>query len=115
MAAVTGEWKRPSTTRRNIKVENFDIFESAARLRRIRGLLGDGTPLRLDGLLLVLGVDSKHSYAMRELANYLFFGFFDLRETEYEAEGYDDFVIEDLVILIMKDVVHVYTNPINYR
>ena len=115
MAPPITDWKRPSTTRRNIKVENFDIFESCSRLRRVRNLLGDGTPLRLDGILLILGVDSKHSYAMRELANYLFFGFFDLRESEYESEGYDDFVVEDLIILIMKEVVHVYTNPINYR
>ena len=113
--ARVAEWKRPSTTRRDIKVENFDLFESCARLRRVRNLIGDGTPLRLDGILCILGVDSKHSYAMRELANYLFFDFFDAREPEYEAEGYDDFVIEDCILLIMKDVVHIYTNPINYR
>ena len=52
---------------------------------------------------------------MRELANYLLFDFFDNREAEYEAEGYEDFVIEDLIVLVMKETVHVYVNPVNYR
>lgn len=108
--------KVPSSARRHIKIEQFSPFVSASRLRQVQSLLNPGHgSQQLDGILCISGIDSRYNDCMYELLNYLLFGFFDVRRNELESSGFAEEVIDDLMVLICKDHVEIYCNPVNYH
>ncbi|KAL4231528.1 hypothetical protein ACF0H5_009109 [Mactra antiquata] len=110
--------KRPSSARRNIKHETFSNFVSGSRLRHVQSLLNDGTKATEDypdAILCITGIDSRYNDGTLELINYLLFGFFEIRKAELEGSGFDEEIIDDVLILIQRDKVDVYCNPINYH
>ncbi|XP_041368556.1 uncharacterized protein C20orf194-like [Gigantopelta aegis] len=121
--------KRPSSARHKIKYETFSQFVSSTRLRHIQDLLDEkqSSLAKPDAILCItgicqlrkslssIGIDSRYNDGNYELVNYLLFGFFDVRKAELERSGFDEEVIDDLMILIRKCSVDVYCNPINYH
>uniref|UniRef100_A0A8C4QN82 Uncharacterized protein n=1 Tax=Eptatretus burgeri TaxID=7764 RepID=A0A8C4QN82_EPTBU len=85
---------------------------SSTRLCRLQALLKKtGT----DGLLCVLGIDSRCSKGSTELANYLLLGFYDRSRSMSCPRGISEETLEDVMILVKVDSVHIYCNPINYK
>ncbi|KAK3799058.1 hypothetical protein RRG08_051341 [Elysia crispata] len=108
--------KVPSSARRHIKIEQFSQFVSASRLRQVQKLLSpENDDSQLDGILCISGIDSRYNDCMYELLNYLLFGFFDVRRDELESSGFAEEIIDDLMMLICRDRVEIYCNPINYH
>ncbi|XP_071948615.1 dynein axonemal assembly factor 9-like [Antedon mediterranea] len=111
--------KRPSSARRYVTQECFSSFVSSSRLHNVQNLLrrpnDSENQQHPDAVLSIMGIDSRYNDGCKDLINYLLFGFFDVRKTEIESSGYDEETIDDLVILVKKDSVHVYCNPINYH
>uniref|UniRef100_UPI00358E83EA dynein axonemal assembly factor 9-like n=1 Tax=Myxine glutinosa TaxID=7769 RepID=UPI00358E83EA len=87
-------------------------YGSSTRLRRLQALLKKcGT----DGLLCVLGIDSWYSKGSTELANYLLLGFYDRHPSMSRPRGISEETLQDVIILVEVDGVHIYCNPINYK
>ncbi|RUS73004.1 hypothetical protein EGW08_019236, partial [Elysia chlorotica] len=108
--------KVPSSARRHIKIEQFSQFVSASRLRQVQKLLSPENDCpQLDGILCISGIDSRYNDCMYELLNYLLFGFFDVRRNELESSGFAEEIIDDLMMLICRDHVEIYCNPVNYH
>ncbi|TKC48460.1 hypothetical protein EI555_008583 [Monodon monoceros] len=61
------------------------------------------------------GIDSRYNEGCRELANYLLFGLYNQNTSDFEKTGFSEEVLDDVIILIKSDSVHLYCNPINYR
>nr|XP_011448539.2 uncharacterized protein C20orf194 isoform X2 [Crassostrea gigas] len=113
---MSQKFKRPSSARRHIKLETFSSFVSGARLRKVQELLksddGDNKP---DAILCIAGIDSRYHEGSTELIDYLLFGFFERRKAELEQSGYEEEVIDDLIVLIRRHEVDIYCNPVNYH
>ncbi|XP_015271849.1 PREDICTED: uncharacterized protein C20orf194 homolog [Gekko japonicus] len=60
------------------------------------------------------GIDSRYNEGCRELANYLLFGFYNQNNNEFEKSGFPEEVLDDVILLIKPDSVHLYCNPVNY-
>ncbi|CAH1782475.1 unnamed protein product [Owenia fusiformis] len=112
----TRRFKRPSSARRNIRQESFTPFVSCTRLRNVQSLLVNNPEGKdeVDSILCILGIDSRYNDGTRELVDYLLFDFFNTRKAEIEKSGYPEEVIDDMIVLVKKQCVHVYCNPINY-
>ncbi|XP_063781411.1 dynein axonemal assembly factor 9 [Pseudophryne corroboree] len=87
---------------------------SCSRLRRIQEILTHSSKSTPDGILCILGIDSRYNEGCRELANYLLFDLYSHRNAEFERTGFPEEVLDDLIILIKADSVHLYCNPVNY-
>ncbi|XP_021374940.1 uncharacterized protein C20orf194-like [Mizuhopecten yessoensis] len=109
--------KRPSSARRNIKIETFSPFVSATRLRNVQSLLKEQSrdSDKPDTILCIAGIDSRYNAGSIELFNYLLFGFFETRKAELEKSGFEEEVIDDVVFVIRQYEVDIYCNPINYH
>ncbi|XP_071171400.1 dynein axonemal assembly factor 9-like [Mytilus edulis] len=107
--------KRPSSARRNIQIETFSPFVSGGRLRLVQSQLHNRSTDDADAILCISGIDSRYNEGTTELFNYLLFGFFELRKKELEKSGFEEEIIDDIIILIKRNEVHVYCNPINYH
>ncbi|XP_062852124.1 uncharacterized protein C20orf194 homolog [Trichomycterus rosablanca] len=86
---------------------------SCSRLRQIQALLktnGDAAP---DGILCSLGIDSRYNEGCSELADYLFFGLYK-HSHEPLPDDFPEEVLDDVIILIKAESVHLYCNPVNY-
>ncbi|KAL8206548.1 UNVERIFIED_CONTAM: hypothetical protein K2H54_008724 [Gekko kuhli] len=59
-------------------------------------------------------IDSRYNEGCRELANYLLFGFYNQNNNEFEKSGFPEEVLDDVILLIKPDSVHLYCNPVNY-
>uniref|UniRef100_A0A663NDP1 Chromosome 20 open reading frame 194 n=1 Tax=Athene cunicularia TaxID=194338 RepID=A0A663NDP1_ATHCN len=68
-----------------------------------------------DGILCILGIDSRYNEGCRELANYLLFGLYNQSNNDFERTGFPEEVLDDIIILIKPDSVHLYCNPVNYN
>ncbi|KAG3262915.1 dynein axonemal assembly factor 9 isoform X2 [Ictidomys tridecemlineatus] len=88
---------------------------SCSRLRQIQSILTQSSKSRPDGILCILGIDSRYNEGCRELANYLLFGLYNQNISDFEKTGFSEEVLDDVIILIKSDSVHLYCNPINYR
>ncbi|XP_013383021.1 uncharacterized protein C20orf194-like [Lingula anatina] len=109
--------KRPSSARRNIKQETFSSFVSSSRLWHVQSILKGGSRAHAsspDAILCVTGIDSRYNDGCTELVNHLLFGFFENRRKELESSGFAEETIDDLLILVKHDSVHIYCNPVNY-
>ncbi|XP_019501210.1 PREDICTED: uncharacterized protein C20orf194 homolog [Hipposideros armiger] len=88
---------------------------SCSRLRQVQSILTQSSKSRPDGILCILGIDSRYNEGCRELANYLLFGLYNQNTSDFEKTGFSEEVLDDVIILIKSDSVHLYCNPINYR
>ncbi|XP_071464894.1 dynein axonemal assembly factor 9 isoform X2 [Marmota flaviventris] len=88
---------------------------SCSRLRQIQSILTQSSKSRPDGILCILGIDSRYNEGCRELANYLLFGLYNQNISDFEKTGFSEEVLDDVIILIKSDSVHLYCNPVNYR
>ncbi|XP_073734413.1 dynein axonemal assembly factor 9 isoform X3 [Callorhinus ursinus] len=88
---------------------------SCSRLRQVQSILTQSSKSRPDGILCILGIDSRYNGGCRELANYLLFGLYNQNTSDFEKTGFSEEVLDDVIILIKSDSVHLYCNPINYR
>ncbi|XP_055650131.1 dynein axonemal assembly factor 9 isoform X1 [Falco peregrinus] len=90
-------------------------FLSCSRLRNIQSILTQSSKSQPDGILCVLGIDSRYNEGCRELANYLLFGLYSQNNNDFERTGFPEEVLDDIIILIKPDSVHLYCNPVNYN
>uniref|UniRef100_A0A8C0UDA6 Uncharacterized protein n=1 Tax=Cyanistes caeruleus TaxID=156563 RepID=A0A8C0UDA6_CYACU len=90
-------------------------FVSCSRLRNIQTILTQSSKSQPDGILCILGIDSRYNEGCRELANYLLFGLYNQNNNDFERTGFPEEVLDDIIILIKPDSVHLYCNPVNYN
>nr|XP_060635619.1 dynein axonemal assembly factor 9 [Anolis sagrei ordinatus] len=88
---------------------------SCSRLREIQSILTQSSKSQPDGILCILGIDSRYNEGCRELANYLLFGLYNQNNNEFERSGFPEEVLDDVILLIKPDSVHLYCNPVNYN
>uniref|UniRef100_A0A8C3DXR6 Dynein axonemal assembly factor 9 n=1 Tax=Corvus moneduloides TaxID=1196302 RepID=A0A8C3DXR6_CORMO len=93
----------------------FSFFCSCSRLRNIQSILTQSSKSQPDGILCILGIDSRYNEGCRELANYLLFGLYNQNNNDFERTGFPEEVLDDIIILIKPDSVHLYCNPVNYN
>nr|XP_033809053.1 uncharacterized protein C20orf194 homolog isoform X1 [Geotrypetes seraphini] len=105
---------RPPSSRRGSTYQSFTPFVSCSRLRQIQTILMKSSKSRPDGILCILGIDSRYNEGCRELANYLLFDLYNQKNHDFERTSFPEEVLDDLVILIKADSVHLYCNPVNY-
>uniref|UniRef100_A0A8B9CCD2 Dynein axonemal assembly factor 9 n=1 Tax=Anser brachyrhynchus TaxID=132585 RepID=A0A8B9CCD2_9AVES len=86
-----------------------------SRLRNIQSILTQSSKSQPDGILCILGIDSRYNEGCRELANYLLFGLYSQSNNDFERTGFPEEVLDDIIILIKPDSVHLYCNPVNYN
>uniref|UniRef100_A0A8C3RB01 Chromosome 20 open reading frame 194 n=1 Tax=Cyanoderma ruficeps TaxID=181631 RepID=A0A8C3RB01_9PASS len=94
---------------------NSLFFCSCSRLRNIQSILTQSSKSQPDGILCILGIDSRYNEGCRELANYLLFGLYNQNNNDFERTGFPEEVLDDIIILIKPDSVHLYCNPVNYK
>uniref|UniRef100_A0A8B9CEC8 Dynein axonemal assembly factor 9 n=1 Tax=Anser brachyrhynchus TaxID=132585 RepID=A0A8B9CEC8_9AVES len=95
--------------------DRFSFFCSCSRLRNIQSILTQSSKSQPDGILCILGIDSRYNEGCRELANYLLFGLYSQSNNDFERTGFPEEVLDDIIILIKPDSVHLYCNPVNYN
>uniref|UniRef100_A0A8C2T7C2 Dynein axonemal assembly factor 9 n=1 Tax=Coturnix japonica TaxID=93934 RepID=A0A8C2T7C2_COTJA len=95
--------------------DRFSFFCSCSRLRNIQSILTQSSKSQPDGILCILGIDSRYNEGCRELANYLLFGLYNQSNNDFERTGFPEEVLDDIIILIKPDSVHLYCNPVNYN
>ncbi|XP_075705675.1 dynein axonemal assembly factor 9-like, partial [Rhinoderma darwinii] len=100
--------------RRSTRYQSCSPAASCSRLRKIQEILTKSSKSTPDGILCILGIDSRYNEGCRELANYLLFDLYGQRGIEFEKTGFPEEVLDDVIILIKSDSVHLYCNPVNY-
>uniref|UniRef100_A0A671T075 DAAF9 N-terminal domain-containing protein n=1 Tax=Sinocyclocheilus anshuiensis TaxID=1608454 RepID=A0A671T075_9TELE len=85
---------------------------SCSRLRQVQALLRDDVNTAPDGILCSLGIDSRYNEGCSELASYLFCGLY--KHNHFDMEQIPEEVLDDVIILIKAECVHLYCNPVNY-
>uniref|UniRef100_A0A8C6CXI0 Dynein axonemal assembly factor 9 n=1 Tax=Moschus moschiferus TaxID=68415 RepID=A0A8C6CXI0_MOSMO len=88
---------------------------SCSRLRQVQSILTQSSKSQPDGILCILGIDSRYNEGCRELANYLLLGLYNQNASDFEKTGFSEEVLDDVIILIKSDSVHLYCNPVNYH
>ncbi|KAL7981735.1 hypothetical protein Chor_001550 [Crotalus horridus] len=86
-----------------------------SRLRQIQNILTESNKSQPDGILCILGIDSRYNEGCWELANHLLFGLYSQGNNEFERSGFPEEVLDDVILLIKPDSVHLYCNPVNYN
>ncbi|XP_062431002.1 dynein axonemal assembly factor 9 isoform X2 [Rhea pennata] len=112
LAAPRPAARRP---RRAPRAGAAEAFVSCSRLRNIQSILTQSSKSQPDGILCILGIDSRYNEGCRELANYLLFGLYNQSNNDFERTGFPEEVLDDIIILIKPDSVHLYCNPVNYN
>ncbi|XP_068130756.1 dynein axonemal assembly factor 9 [Hyperolius riggenbachi] len=102
------------SARRAARYQSCSPAASCSRLRKVQELLRKSSKSSPDGILCILGIDSRYNEGCRELANYLLFDLFSQRNAEFERSGFPEEVLDDVIIFIKADSVHLYCNPVNY-
>ncbi|XP_015199322.2 dynein axonemal assembly factor 9 [Lepisosteus oculatus] len=100
--------------RKNGKYQCLSPAVSCSRLRQVQALLSDASKCRPDGILCILGIDSRYNEGCSELANYLFFGLYNQTNLDLEHSEFPEEVLDDVILLIKAESVHLYCNPVNY-
>uniref|UniRef100_A0A8C5BG39 Dynein axonemal assembly factor 9 n=1 Tax=Gadus morhua TaxID=8049 RepID=A0A8C5BG39_GADMO len=93
-----------------------EMRKTCSRLRRVQALLSEGGSPTADGVLCVLGIDSRYNAGCTELANFLFYGLYGKNQMnlDHVLEEFPEEVLDDVILLIQWDCVHLYCNPVNY-
>ncbi|KAF2985789.1 hypothetical protein EK904_006720 [Melospiza melodia maxima] len=110
-----GGGSRTTTSRGASQGPQEREFLLASRLRNIQTILTQSSKSQPDGILCILGIDSRYNEGCRELANYLLFGLYNQNNNDFERTGFPEEVLDDIIILIKPDSVHLYCNPVNYN
>ncbi|XP_043998700.1 dynein axonemal assembly factor 9 [Gambusia affinis] len=100
----------------NGKLSGVNPAVSCSRLRQVQALLCEGDSLTPDGILCSLGIDSRYNEGCTELAKYLFYGLYERSQPNLE-HAFDDVpeeMLDDVILLIKAECVHLYCNPLNY-
>uniref|UniRef100_A0A669B3F6 Dynein axonemal assembly factor 9 n=1 Tax=Oreochromis niloticus TaxID=8128 RepID=A0A669B3F6_ORENI len=100
----------------NGKFSGINPAVSCSRLRQVQALLcGSGTAIP-DGILCSLGIDSRYNEGCTELAKYLFYGLYEQNQVnlEHGLEEFPEEMLDDVILLIKAECVHLYCNPLNY-
>ncbi|XP_023651405.1 dynein axonemal assembly factor 9 isoform X1 [Paramormyrops kingsleyae] len=87
---------------------------SSLRLRHIQSILRDSGKSIPDGILCSLGIDSRYNLGCSELANYLFFDLYKQNHLDLNFSEFLEELLDDVILLIKADSVHLYCNPVNY-
>ncbi|XP_061600312.1 uncharacterized protein C20orf194 homolog isoform X1 [Cololabis saira] len=100
----------------NGKISGVNPAVSCCRLRQVQALLWEGGTMTPDGILCSLGIDSRYNEGCSELAKYLFYGLYgrDQGNLEHALEEFPEEMMDDVVLLIKAECVHLYCNPLNY-
>ncbi|XP_040275265.1 uncharacterized protein C20orf194 homolog [Bufo bufo] len=100
--------------RRGSRYQSCSPAGSCSRLRKIQEILSKSSKSSPDGILCILGIDSRYNEGCRELANYLLFDLYSQRSMEFEKTAFPEEVLDDVIILIKSDSARLYCNPVNY-
>uniref|UniRef100_A0A8C6S667 Si:ch211-194c3.5 n=1 Tax=Neogobius melanostomus TaxID=47308 RepID=A0A8C6S667_9GOBI len=102
--------------RMNAKFPGVNPVVSCCRLRQIQSLLCGGAASP-DGILCSLGIDSRYNEGCTELAKYLFYGLYGRKQLNigHTGEDFPEEMLDDVILLIKAECVHLYCNPLNYR
>ncbi|XP_033869580.3 dynein axonemal assembly factor 9-like [Acipenser ruthenus] len=103
-----------SVRRKNIKYQSLSPAVSCSRLRQVQSILSDSSKSKPDGILCILGIDSRYNQGCIELANYLLFGLYNQNNMDLERTEFPEEVLDDVILLIKSESVHLYCNPVNY-
>ncbi|XP_059208540.1 uncharacterized protein C20orf194 homolog [Centropristis striata] len=100
----------------NGKISGINPVVSCCRLRQVQSLLNEGGTATPDGILCSLGIDSRYNEGCTELAKYLFYGLYgrNLLNLEHVLEEFPEEMLDDVILLIKAECVHLYCNPMNY-
>ncbi|XP_067335248.1 uncharacterized protein C20orf194 homolog isoform X1 [Channa argus] len=100
----------------NGKFSGINPAVSCCRLRQIQSLLCDGVSASPEGILCSLGIDSRYNEGCTELAKYLFYGLYGRNPLNVEnvTEEFPEEMLDDVILLIKAECVHLYCNPFNY-
>ncbi|KAM7376359.1 hypothetical protein PAMP_006100 [Pampus punctatissimus] len=100
----------------NGKYSGVNPAVSCCRLRQVQSLLCDGGTATPDGILCSLGIDSRYNEGCTELAKYLFYGLYGRTQLNLEhlLEEFSEEMLDDVILLIKAECVHLYCNPMNY-
>ncbi|CAL1575573.1 unnamed protein product [Knipowitschia caucasica] len=101
--------------RMNGKYSGVNPAVSCCRLRKVQSLLCGGTASP-DGILCSLGIDSRYNEGCTELAKYLFYGLYCRKQLslDHASEEFSEEMLDDVILLIKSECVHLYCNPQNY-
>ncbi|XP_059506378.1 uncharacterized protein C20orf194 homolog isoform X2 [Stegostoma tigrinum] len=106
---------RPMPGWRSVRSETFSPFVSCSRLRQVQAILRYSSKSKSDGILCILGIDSRYNEGCRELANYLLFDLYNLTNIDSDVTDLPEEVLDDVILLIKPESVHLYCNPVNYN
>ncbi|XP_045917900.1 dynein axonemal assembly factor 9 [Micropterus dolomieu] len=100
----------------NGKLSGVNPTVSCHRLRQVQSLLFDGGAATPDGILCSLGIDSRYNEGCTELAKYLFYELYGRNQLNMEhfLEEFPEEMLDDVILLIKAECVHLYCNPMNY-
>ncbi|XP_070835102.1 dynein axonemal assembly factor 9 isoform X1 [Chaetodon trifascialis] len=100
----------------NGKLSGINPAVSCCRLRQVQALLCEGAAATPDGILCSLGIDSRYNEGCTELAKYLFYGLYGRNQLnlEHVLEEFPEEMLDDVILLIKAECVHLYCNPMNY-
>ncbi|XP_068608094.1 dynein axonemal assembly factor 9 [Brachionichthys hirsutus] len=100
----------------NGKLSGINPAVSCCRLRQVQSLLCEGVSSSPDGILCSLGIDSRYNEGCTELAKYLFYGLYGRNplNLEHVLEEFPEEMLDDVILLIKAECVHLYCNPMNY-
>ncbi|XP_049918064.1 uncharacterized protein C20orf194 homolog [Epinephelus moara] len=98
------------------KFSGINPAVSCCRLRQVQSLLCEGGAATPDGILCSLGIDSRYNEGCTELARYLFYGLYGRNQlnVEHVLEEFPEEMLDDVILLIKAECVHLYCNPLNY-
>ncbi|RXM33416.1 hypothetical protein EOD39_5446 [Acipenser ruthenus] len=103
-----------SVQRKTIKYQSLSPAVSCSRLRQVQSILSDSSKSKPDGILCILGIDSRYNEGCIELASYLLFGLYSPSNMDLERTQFPEEVLDDVILLIKSESVHLYCNPVNY-
>ncbi|KAF7658190.1 hypothetical protein LDENG_00016420 [Lucifuga dentata] len=100
----------------NGKYSRINPAVSCCRLRHVQSLLCDGSTAAPEGILCSLGIDSRYNMGCTELAKYLFYGLYGGNQLNMEnaLDEFPEEILDDMILLIKAECVHLYCNPVNY-
>ncbi|XP_008314430.1 dynein axonemal assembly factor 9 [Cynoglossus semilaevis] len=100
----------------NGKVSGVNPAVSCCRLRQVQSLLCEPGATTPDGILCSLGIESRYNVGCTELAKYLFYGLYGQNPVtlEHSLDEFPEEMLDDVILLIKADCVHLYCNPLNY-
>ncbi|KFO20530.1 hypothetical protein H920_18071 [Fukomys damarensis] len=68
--------------------------DSCSRLRQVQSILTQSSKSQPDGVLCILGIDSRYNEGCRELANYLLFGLYNQNTSDFEKTGFSEEILD---------------------